>query len=208
MSKSSCRNKLLVEGRDDACVVSSLLKHYQIPEVFEVRNKEGIDQIITSLPVELKGSEIDTLGILVDADINIASRWAEILGVLRNSGYTNVSNNPDPNGTIIRDTGRPTIGIWLMPNNIENGMLEDFVRLLVPDQDRCYDYAKECVERIAVNDRKFKDSYLSKAEIHTWLAWQADPGTPMGLAITKKYLDANCSSAKQFVDWVRRLFLS
>jgi hypothetical protein len=48
---------------------------------------------------------------------------------------------------------------------------------------------------------------VQNAHIHTWLAWQADPGTPMGLAITKKYLDANAPSAANFLRWVDRLLL-
>lgn len=47
---------------------------------------------------------------------------------------------------------------------------------------------------------------VRKAMIHTWLAWQREPGRPMGLAITKRFLDPEAPSAMEFVAWVRRLF--
>ena len=45
-----------------------------------------------------------------------------------------------------------------------------------------------------------------KAHVHTWLAWQKEPGKPMGQAITKRYLDANAPHAQQLIVWIRKLF--
>ena len=45
-----------------------------------------------------------------------------------------------------------------------------------------------------------------KAQLHTWLAWQEQPGTPLGLAITNRYLDANAPHAQKLMDWIRQLF--
>jgi hypothetical protein len=46
----------------------------------------------------------------------------------------------------------------------------------------------------------------SKANIHTWLAWQEEPGKPMGQAITAKYLNPKSKQAELFVNWLRALF--
>ncbi len=56
------------------------------------------------------------------------------------------------------------------------------------------------------NLQQYKSIHQSKAKIHTWLAWQQTPGTPMGLAINKKYLNANNPQTKIFMDWVNTLF--
>jgi hypothetical protein len=48
--------------------------------------------------------------------------------------------------------------------------------------------------------------HCSKAFIHTWLAWQKDPGLPMGRAITAKALSADSAIAVSFVNWLNRLF--
>src|SRR5436190_24268592 len=47
-------------------------------------------------------------------------------------------------------------------------------------------------------DAKTLRSYfkVSKALIHTWLAWQEKPGRPLGLAITARYFDATASYAQ------------
>ncbi len=45
-----------------------------------------------------------------------------------------------------------------------------------------------------------------KALLHTWLAWQAEPGKPIGQAITANYLDANAMPAQQLMKWIRHLF--
>ncbi|GAB4537984.1 MAG: hypothetical protein Tsb0020_52360 [Haliangiales bacterium] len=40
-----------------------------------------------------------------------------------------------------------------------------------------------------------------------WLAWQAEPGTPLGLAFTRKYLKSDHKLASDLRDWLYRLFL-
>lgn len=47
---------------------------------------------------------------------------------------------------------------------------------------------------------------LGKAEIHTWLAWQKEPGKPLGQAITARYLNPNAPDAQQLIAWIRRVF--
>jgi hypothetical protein len=46
----------------------------------------------------------------------------------------------------------------------------------------------------------------AKALIHTWLAWQKEPGQPMGQAITAKALQSDTAIAAKFVDWLNQLF--
>ncbi|MGH2495980.1 MAG: DUF3226 domain-containing protein [Ktedonobacteraceae bacterium] len=55
-------------------------------------------------------------------------------------------------------------------------------------------------------DYRFRNAHESKARIHTWLAWQKEPGKPMGQAITARYLDADALHARQLIAWIRKLF--
>ncbi|MDQ3882101.1 MAG: hypothetical protein M3249_02935, partial [Thermoproteota archaeon] len=48
---------------------------------------------------------------------------------------------------------------------------------------------------------------IIKAQLHTWLSWQHEPGTPLGLAITKRYLEADTLHAQRLITWIRRLFI-
>ena len=42
--------------------------------------------------------------------------------------------------------------------------------------------------------------------IHTWLAWQDDPGRPFGQAVTKRYFDSDGPHVQGLLDWLTRLF--
>ena len=44
-----------------------------------------------------------------------------------------------------------------------------------------------------------------KAKIHTYLAWQKEPGSSLKLAISQHYLEARSENIRPFVDWVKRL---
>lgn len=198
--------KLLVEGVDDLHVVSALMKHHKFPENFRIEEKGGISEVFKILPVQLKGSNVRTVGVLVDADIDAQDRWRSIARILEGAGYTDVPPNPPSEGLVLEQDGLPNFGAWLMPDNSLPGMIEDFVSYLVPENDDLWSIAKESVENIENSKKKFKNNHFCKAHIHTWLAWQEDPGTPLGLSITKKYLNAENDSCKPFLSWVSNLF--
>ena len=213
-------NQLLLEGPDDIGVIYHLLDHYHISVAERGKpgelgkttlvNGEGVERILQSLPVRLKSQDEDTpvkrLGIIIDTDLDLAKRWQSIKDILRRVGYTNVPENPAPAGTVIAEEDRIVIGIWLMPDNQLAGELEHFVRFLIKADDKLWNHAVDSVEQIPDPDRLFTYSDTIKAHMHTWLAWQKEPGKPMGQAIKKKFLDANTPHALHLVDWIRRLF--
>lgn len=201
-------NILLVEGTDDEHVLYSLFVHHRIPEVFSVKNKHGIDNILETLDVEIDRSGLLCLGIVVDADTDIARRWQSLRARFRDIGYTETPSAPDLEGTIVTQEHRPRVGIWLMPNNRANGMLEDFIRYLVPDYEHnlLLQHVDQSLDTIPAHERRFPNIHHSKARIHTWLAWQEEPGKPLGQAITARYLQADAPEALRFINWIRRLF--
>ena len=203
------RYVLLVEGKDDEHVFCHLLEHYQVPDRFEIINKKGIDNLLGTLPTELKRSDLERLGIIVDANTDIEARWMALHNILIKAGDADVPAAPNPAGTIVvleQPYRTLTVGIWLMPNNTLPGMLENFVAFLVPPDDPLWDRTGNCLQQIPEQHRRFSVAHQPKAHIHTWLAWQEEPGTPMGLAITKRYLNADAPYAQQLMDWIRRLF--
>jgi hypothetical protein len=86
------RAVLLVEGKDDLYVFGYLFEHHRIPDQFVVKEKGGIDKLIESLDVEIDASDLERIGIVVDADTDINARWQSLQGVLRVSGYLTVPN--------------------------------------------------------------------------------------------------------------------
>ena len=100
----------------------------------------------------------------------------------------------------------PRLGIWIMPNNQTKGILENFLQFLVPETDTLLGYARKCVTDLP--QQLFIGDAEPKAIIHTWLAWQAEPGKPYGTAITAKFLDPTTPEADVLVNWLNRLFFS
>jgi len=217
--EESQNDLLLVEGKNDQHVILSLLVHYHIPDLFKIRPLDGISNLNETLEMR-KGRLIDSfevqlttivegkLGIIVDADTDLSARWASLNHILKSSGYNSVPENPGPAGTIIRQEKKPVIGIWLMPDNTIPGMLEDFVGFLRPQNDLLWPMVDEAVLKVKTleEERRFRDVHESKARIHTWLAWQKEPGKPMGQAITARYLDADAPHALKLITWIRDLF--
>jgi hypothetical protein len=197
---------LLVEGKDDEHVFYALLNHHGIPRTIRIKDKQGIDNLLDTLEVELLGSELKQLGIVVDADVDLTARWQSLTAILKNSGYTQIPPSPDPDGTVIVEDDRPVVGIWIMPDNSVPGMLENFVKFLVPQNDLLWDRVVLCIDSIPEPEQLFRSQHLIKAQIHTWLAWQREPGSPLGLSITKRYLEADAPHARQLIEWIRRLF--
>lgn len=199
--------KLLVEGKDDLFVIANIRDGRLLTDNFDIVDCEGVENVADKLLAYIKNKQL-TVGVVVDADDQLNSRWESLRNVLIEQEYI-VPKQPDPNGTIIPPVGRsPKIGIWLMPDNIqEPGMLEHFVSTLIPPGDKLKPIAEDVITRLQADGlNRYKSIQASKALIHTWLAWQEDPGTPMGLAITKTYLDHNTELCQRFANWLDSLY--
>jgi len=209
VNKDKC--VLYVESQNDQHVFYHLLQHYQVPDVFIVEPKGGISTILKTVAVELIKQDEDRLqriGIVLDADEDIEARWQELLHILERKGYTNVPQHPEATGTLIIQADMPVIGIWIMPDNTVPGELEHFIEFLVPGREtnNLWQYAKEVVDNLP--EQRFAEQKKMKAYVHSWLAWQEQPGTPMGWAIGKKYLDPDVPEAERLMQWIHRLFLA
>ena len=65
------------------------------------------------------------------------------------------------------------IGVWVMPDNQNTGMLEDWAKQCLHPQERAlFAHARESVKNLP-EPPKFKPLQRSKAEVATWLAWQS-----------------------------------
>ena len=203
------RTFMLVEGTDDEHVVKHICGNHDIPELDEIKQHEGIDSLLKRFYIELRSApnEGDVVGIVVDADRSVASRWQGLRDILHRAGYEEIPDHPNPEGTILSPPFRsllPRTGVWIMPDNRTDGKLEDFLRLLVPQPSPLFDHAVASVD--SVPERRFSDNDRIKALIRTWLAWQEEPGLPYGTAITAGFLDSQADDAAAFASWIRRLF--
>lgn len=205
-------NRLIFEGDDDKHVVMNLLFNHvhdgePLCSHFNDKVKDGIDNLIDTLNEELKATDLGRLGVILDADTDLARQWARVTRVLDSHGCLNVPAAPSADGTIVETVEGQKIGIWVMPDNQSTGALEDFVGQLIANEDALWPKARTDVDNISEEHRRFRETYLSKAYIHTWLAWQEEPGTRMGETFRKRYLNPHHPQANAFVNWIRRLLV-
>lgn len=203
-------NVLLVEGSSDQQFIYQLTNRAGIPRgAYRIPTWEeggGFQTVVDSLPAVLVGSVVQRVGIVVDADDDPVARWRSITNKLHGEGY-NLPAEPVVGGLVHQEEGkRIAVGVWLMPDNLHQGMLEDMAFQLLPTGDLLWPHAVDAVARVAKLEQRFKRTYTIKAQLHTWLAWQDEPGTPLGLAVKREYLQGDAPLSVEFVRWLRRLF--
>ncbi len=207
------RNILLVEGRNDLHVISNLCKSRNIPKAFEIEACNSKDGTIIhfDLCINEESTRYDSVGIVVDADFEIAGTWDKIKDkIKRSERYHNVPEELNPEGLTLEPIlkNSPSIGVWVMPNNIKEGVLEDFVSLLANEEDELMYEAEQVLSSLEERRiQKYKEVHRAKAKIYTYLAWQDEPGKPMGQAITSKILNPNSDKADGFIGWLKLLFI-
>jgi hypothetical protein len=207
--RASARHRLIVEGRDDQWSIINLTnKHgwdWDNPPSDQrlIQDAGGVVEALKALPVAIKS--FDRVGIVLDADIAPTDRWRSVRDHISGTDFT-LPDQPDPTGTVRESTDGKRFGVWLMPDNKNPGKLEDFLAILVPPDDPCWKWSAESTEHAHDLGAPFSKPDLIKARIHTWLAWQKEPGQPFGTAIQAATFAHDAKMARLFVAWMERLF--
>jgi hypothetical protein len=209
-------NVLLTEGKTDCHVVLALRDAYKIPRdsfgFHDCGSDEGVLKKLGAVVTAPKTHRPEIIGVILDADQSgVTGRWAAIAKRLSsqylNNDLYDFPEKPSVGGTIIvsKKLGYPRIGVWLMPDNQNLGMLEDFCRTMMPDG--AAKQAEHCVATAkAAGYAQYKDVHHTKAVVHTYLAWQDEPGKPLGQAITAQALQPYTPTAQAFAEWLIALF--
>ena len=202
--------KLLVEGKTDQHIVLALCAHYNVTENFNVKDCDGISKLLPVLSTMLTNpSNVKAIGVIVDADNDMKARLEQIRSIVKPYGY-DIPDELQHSGLICSasDSDYPKLGLWLMPDNVHLGMVEDFALSLTSADDALLMEAEDELQRIEESGNNlYPLLHHSKAKIHTYLAWQEEPGCPIGLSITKRVLDPNHPIAQGFVqNWLMPLF--
>ena len=195
---------LLVEGSDDKHVAIHLSRSFSDMPDFRVIDKGGIDQLLPSIPLEIRAEGRVAVGILVDANDDLRSRWQAVTDRLRPAGIQ-LPASPSPGGTVIEFDGKPRVGVWLMPDNDSPGELEDFFASMIPPSDPVWPLSEAYIDDIPEEHRKFAQRKILRAKVHAWLAARRRP-RPMGSAIDAGDLDVNAANNRKFLAWLRELF--
>ncbi len=93
-----------------------------------------------------------------------------------------------------------------MPDNRSPGELEDFVATLIPDDDPIWPLAREYIDTIPAEHKKFSDSHTVRAQVYAWTATLRSPGGLLSAATQHSQLSTMSEPARTLVGWIRRLF--
>jgi hypothetical protein len=219
-NKNSFENLLLVEGATERRAIPELVEANgviweispKMPIVFIDDYAGGDKKVIKPAVIsnELNVAKRETLGLIVDADDSCANRWQSI----RNTCINFIPDLPKdiPLEGLVHNTvkknGKPVkFGVWIMPDNKTSGMLETFLAYLIRDESEIlWQYSQKVVSEAKSKGANYKPTHVDKANIHTWLAWQDEPGNQLHIAVKKKVLDPQHPKAVVFVNWFRTLY--
>jgi hypothetical protein len=207
--------KLLVEGETDKRVIPYVMEAHGVTWPSEpaeypvfIEAYGSVDEILKAGVVEgeIRASGLEALGVVVDADGDAAARWEDLRTWCANE-FTELPKKIPAAGLVVAHSGGPRFGIWIMPDNRLTGMLEDWLVQLIPEaSEPLYELARNCVADSKCRGAPFREVHRTKAEIHTWLAWQDEPGLRLYDAVTQRVLDPKGPESGPFVSWFRSLF--
>jgi hypothetical protein len=228
--------RLILEGQNDKHVIANLLEVMAIPDPVDYTTKEafwndflkverfegGKTEALKMFKRALK-EETHNIGLIVDADDSVTNTWQSIRNILIQSRFSepNLPNMPSVNGTIINQEGKPTVGIWIMPDNIRptpdqpdsHFYLEHFYEDLITSNDSLLSKAEISTQEVSnlINheeyNARFKNVHFQKAKIHTWLAWIDEPGDSLGRTLKKQSLfNFENNLLTRFCDWYSDTF--
>jgi hypothetical protein len=168
----------------------------------------SVDEILNTsyLSTKLKESGLETLGIMIDADDRPIQRWQSLCSLCKSIAPTIPRAMPQAGLIAECETGL-RLGFWIMPDCSSTGMLENFLRHLVPTSpEALWEHAQASASHARILGAPYRDVHKDKAQIHSWLAWQDPPGERMGLALTQKILNPYAATAMPFVRWFMDLY--
>lgn len=214
---------LLVEGQADILFFEALLRRLEIldrigirpPKSFGMRTDtvSHFPRLIDLLIKRMNTGQIHHLGIVADADYvsggGFGNRWKQLTGCLKKHDYRIPENPPKLPclGSVFGHSDLPAIGLWLMPNHKNDGMLEDMVHRTVKREDEQQELlktAETCVGKLPV--QLFSTYHHTKAVIYSWLAWQKRPGQTLDITVNGDLIDFNSKEMQGLIQWLHKVF--
>lgn len=176
---------LVVEGNDDVSFFVKLLKELNILGVYvtALGSKNRFNDDLPELQKRPGFSKVTHLGIIRDKDVDNA--FESVVNILkRKMGLTNI---PTKNGSFA--SGRPGIGIFIMPGNTVVGTaLEDLCLETVENHPamQCVNDFASCISSLNDGPRN-----ISKARVQAYLAAQPEIANSIGRGAEKNYWNFN-----------------
>jgi hypothetical protein len=184
------RQKLLVvEGRDEERFFNAAFNNYlglTDIQVMPIGGKTKLSASLAALIRDPKFQSVASLAIIRDADATDldASTSAASKSLVSVSSSLSLSGLRGPSAHGEFADGDPRVGIFIVPNGIDDGMLETLCLASVSagPEFECVNRYFECLQV-----HQIVPTHHHKARAHAWLASQPKPGLRVGEAADAGY---------------------
>lgn len=214
-TKSIC----LVEGKDEINFCKSLLEHLNIKDVCCVDiggNRSFNIKFKTKILVDDGFKNIEKIAIIRDAETNIAqSAFDSIKSALsvqdeRNKLKDIISQCSLENNIVHNNNIK--CGIFIMPNNKTQGMLEDLCLKYVEQLpvNICISHFIDCLKQNVFCNKSIENINISKSKLLSYLAsltTKKDNPTSLGIAALQGHFDFNNDVFKNITNFLKQVFL-
>lgn len=218
---------LLVEGEADKKLFEGVFKCLELdasvkiapPKEFgkrEYNTKGGMFNMIPSFIGQMADGQIKKFAAIMDADypdsgggggMGYAETVNRFTNIVHDFGYAPVKRAGQPDGIFYsHNDGLGDIGLWVMPNNKDDGMTEDWLRnCIIESEANLLRHVEASIDAIP-HPVKFKEIHKAKARIATWLAWQKIPGQGAHRALEGDLLNAECEYFNKITRWLNYIY--
>jgi hypothetical protein len=172
---------LIGEGVDEVNFFEALIKHLGLSgiQVEQYGGRGNLRPYLKEFGVRPDRDVVQSLGITRDADDQPQGAFQSVCALLQANGL------PAPAGPGQIVDGPPRVGVFIMPDNQSQGMLEDLCLAAVQGQPgySCLDDYFQCIQAKANRT----PNNLAKARVYAWLSTQIDPEVRLGVAAQRRY---------------------
>lgn len=212
---------LLVEGPNDTTFYEAFCRESGVRRVdvkppgsagAKVESKTNAIHVLPMFLQQLDDASVQNLGLIVDADypethgLGHAGTMFQIRQKLIEHGFKPEKRHSSGGFLFEHPDGLAPVGVWVMPNNRNNGMLEDFVQASIRDKEQIdlHEHASRVVRGLTAP--RFKPIHRAKAEVATWLAWQKMPGKRLESVVGDNLIDLSSAECTALAEWLRAVF--
>ncbi len=203
---------LIVEGRDEELFFDAALSNHlglTDIQVMPIGGKTLLTNSLAALVTLAQFPIVQTIGVLRDADSPIgggpitgaviseaAKAFQSVCTSLRHVGLS----CPAAHGQFA--VGPPRVGVFIVPNGIDDGMLETLCVLSVSalPEFPCVDAYFQCLQ-----GHQIVPNNLQKARAHAWLASRLEPDKRVGEAAQAGYWPWDAEAFQDLWSFIRSL---
>lgn len=200
MLKPLLREKLLaVEGMDEIVFFEELLKYIGLADSIDLVQVGGKDQFKIKMPALQKTSgflHLNSIAIIRDADKNGGGAFISIKKILEKMNL----QPPDAPGMF--SSSIPRVGVFIIPDNVNQGMLESLCIETVKDKAamRCVNDFINCSQQL-----EMKPHNIDKAKAHAYLSIMPEIANSIGRGAQKGHWNFDDQALKPLIGFLSKM---